>query len=166
MKRILILTLLVALTRSMMAQKFGHVDAQTLMQMMPGTEKANLEYEKKAKELQGVLEGLQKEYNMKVKQYQENPPATESGQQLLIREIQTLEANQQEFAKTANDELVATEQRLMEPLINAAKEAIEAVGKEGGFTYIFDSSVGVLLYEGGGEDIMPLVKSKLGIVEE
>ena len=36
------------------------------------------------------------------------------------------------------------------------------VAKENGYTYIFDSAVGVTLYE-GGDDILPLVKKKLGL---
>ena len=40
--------------------------------------------------------------------------------------------------------------------------AIEEVGKAHGFTYIFDSSMGATLYN-GGEDVTGLVKTKLGI---
>ena len=54
------------------------------------------------------------------------------------------------------------ETELFQPIFDAAKEAIETVAKENGYTYIIDESVGVLLYA-GGDDILPLVKTKLGI---
>ena len=54
---------------------------------------------------------------------------------------------------------------LMKPLVDRAKKAIEEVAKENGYSYIFDTSTGVgaLLYTPESDDIMPLVKKKLGI---
>ena len=49
------------------------------------------------------------------------------------------------------------------PMIQKVQQAIEEVGKEHGFTYIFDSSMGATLYN-GGEDVSSLVKTKLGNV--
>ena len=44
------------------------------------------------------------------------------------------------------------------------QNAIKAVGAEGGYTFIYDMSMGVVLYAGNGaEDVTPLVKAKLGI---
>jgi outer membrane protein len=51
----------------------------------------------------------------------------------------------------------------LKPIIDKAKKAIEDVAKENGYTYIFDSSVGVLLYYENSDDIMTLVKKKLGL---
>ena len=59
-------------------------------------------------------------------------------------------------------ELGAMEARLLEPMIERAREAIQAVGAEEGFTYIFDTSSGATVYE-GGEDVISMVKAKLGL---
>ena len=40
--------------------------------------------------------------------------------------------------------------------------AIEEVGAEQGFTYIFDTSAGATVFN-GGEDVLALVKAKLGL---
>ena len=37
------------------------------------------------------------------------------------------------------------------------------MGKENGYTYIFDAGVGAVLYSQDSDDIMPLVKKKLGL---
>ena len=47
-------------------------------------------------------------------------------------------------------------------MIKRVRDAIEAVGLEQGFTYIFDSSMGATLYN-GGEDVTDLVRTKLGM---
>jgi outer membrane protein len=68
----------------------------------------------------------------------------------------------QDFSQTAQSAIAQLEEELLTPMIDRAKKAIEDVGAENQFTYIFDSSTGVTLYN-GGEDIMELVKKKLGI---
>ena len=48
--------------------------------------------------------------------------------------------------------------------IDKAKKAIEDVAKENNYNYVFDSGVGVLLYQRDSDDIMPMVKKKLGLL--
>ena len=52
---------------------------------------------------------------------------------------------------------------MLKPIVDRAKKAIEEVGKENGYTYIFDAGVGAVLYSQDSDDIMPLVKKKLGL---
>ena len=52
----------------------------------------------------------------------------------------------------------------MQPIMDKALNAIKAVGKENGFTYIFDMSQGGILFNADNtEDVLPLVKKKLGL---
>ncbi len=58
---------------------------------------------------------------------------------------------------TARDEL-------LHPIYEKATNAIKEVGKENGFTYIFDlNSGGVVYVAETSEDVLPLVKKKLGL---
>ena len=43
------------------------------------------------------------------------------------------------------------------------QQAIADVAKENGYSYIFDVSAGALLYQPDSDDILPLVKKKLGL---
>ena len=53
---------------------------------------------------------------------------------------------------------------LLKPLLDRAEAAIKTVAKENGYSYIFDSSKGgAVLYSPESEDVLPLVKAKLGI---
>ena len=56
------------------------------------------------------------------------------------------------------------QQELMTPIIKKAAEAIEKVGKEQGFIYIFDLSVGGVAFKSANSiDVLPLAKQVLGI---
>ena len=48
-------------------------------------------------------------------------------------------------------------------MLEKANTAIEAVAKENEYSYILDTSAGVVLYFPETDDILPLVKTKLGI---
>ena len=52
---------------------------------------------------------------------------------------------------------------VIQDLNKITKEAIKQVARDGGYAYIFDTSMGATLYDEGGDDIMPLVKKKLGL---
>ena len=79
------------------------------------------------------------------------------------REIQDMAARIEEFQQNAQKQLQDREQELLKPVIDRAKKAIEEVAREGGYTYILDAGTAAILYDGGGDDIMPLVKKKLGL---
>ena len=59
--------------------------------------------------------------------------------------------------------MAAKEQELLEPILSKARKAIEEVAKEGKYTYIFDKTGGTILYANESEDVLPLVKKKLGL---
>ena len=68
----------------------------------------------------------------------------------------------EQASSEASEAVRAIKHRVMLEQAQSVRDAIEAVGKEQGFTYIFDTSTGVTLYN-GGEDVTDLVKTKLGM---
>ena len=52
---------------------------------------------------------------------------------------------------------------LVQPFIDKAKAAVKEVAKENKYTYIINSIEDVVLYSEASDDVMPLVKKKLGI---
>jgi outer membrane protein len=80
------------------------------------------------------------------------------------KEIVDLQERLQNFQQTAQQDIQQKEAELWQPVIDKANNAIQEVGKENGFTYIFDVSAGVVLYFSPESiDVLPLVKTKLGI---
>ncbi len=147
------------------AQKFGHIDFAKLYSIMPGQDTAQSAYEKYAKNLQMQMQTMQGELESKFMDYQANM-ATMSDiiKQTKEKEIQDLQARIEAFNVSATEDLQAKEAQLTKPLIDRARKAVQDVAKANGYTYVFNGAEGLLLYAEPADDIMPLVKKKLGIL--
>jgi len=166
MKNTLMIALAVMLTTTVTAQtqKFGHIDSDVLMELMPEKAKAEKDMEAFAKEFQGALEAMAKEYEAKVTDYQsKEKDMTSLVKQTKVKEITDLERRIQEFQGQAQGEIQKKEQELLAPIIEKARKAIDAVATEKGYTYVFDNSTGVLLFAKDSENIIAEVKAKLGL---
>ena len=181
MKKITFLTLLCALTLSSIAQgdsyvsdvltttvktenKFGYIDSQELLMLMPERKTAETEVQEFAKSLESQLGSMTAEYQQSVQEYQANESTyTDLVKQDKVAEITGLEQRIQAFQQNAQQSLQAKEQELLEPILSKARKAIEDVATEGDFTYIFDKSIGSILYAKESENVLPLVKKKLGL---
>ena len=163
MKKITFLALLSFLTLSSIAQnKFGYIDSQELLLLMPERKTAETAVQEFAKSLEAQLGSMTAEYQERVQEYQANE-ATYSDlvKQDKVAEITGLEQRIQTFQQNAQQSLQEKEQELLEPILSKARKAIEDVATEGGFTYIFDKSQGSILYAKESENVLPLVKRKL-----
>ena len=161
------LVLLCALPFSLMAQevKLGHVNSQEILTLMP--ERAVIE--KKINDLQTQWEKelvkMREEYYAKVKEFQEKqatmPESIKSARQ---GEISDLEQRISTFNQTASEDLRKKQQELFTPVIDKVKKAINEVGSENGYLYIFDLSTQSIIYQSPkSNDLTPLVKKKLGL---
>lgn len=165
MKKLFIAFIAIALASPVFAQqKFGHVDSAALLELMPEKKKAEAELESFAKEFETALQDMAKEYEGKIQSFQANEKSmVETVRNTKMREIADLERRIQEFQQQAQDEISKKEQEVLTPIIDKARKAIDEVAKEKGYTYVFDSSLGVLLYADDSEDVMADVKAKLGL---
>lgn len=164
MKHILLLAFVALLGMTdAVAQKFGHLDAQDILLTLPERAEAQTSIEAAAAEYEAEVSRMQSELETKFADYQAKAATwPDAIRQQKERELQQLDAGLQEFGMTIQNDLAQMEQQLLAPMIERVRDAIEAVGKEQGFTYIFDTSTGVTLYN-GGEDVTDLVKTKLGM---
>ena len=88
---------------------------------------------------------------------------TEAMKEVKVKEIKDLEARIESTNQSAQEKVEKKRQDLLQPIIDKADKAIKGVAAEKGFDYIFDTSSGTLLHVKAADDIMPLVKAKLGI---
>jgi outer membrane protein len=146
------------------ASKIGHVDFAKVLEQMPGQDTVKTVMEKYVQSLQGELQTMQSELELKNADYQKNV-ATMSNiiKTTKEKEMVDLQDRIQAFQQSAQKELSDKQTELITPFINKAKQAIKDVAKEGGFAYILNGVEDILLYTEGGEDVTPLVKKKLGI---
>ncbi len=165
MKKIILITFLSIVAFNSNAQnKFGHLDSQELLLLMPERKAAENSIADFAKTLEAQLSAMSAEYQQGLQEYQEN----EANYNDLVKkdkeaEILGLQQRIQTFQQDAQQSLAAKEQELLEPILSKARKAIEEVGKEGKYTYIFDKTGGTILYANESENVLPLVKKKLGL---
>lgn len=153
------------LSTAVFGQKLGHINSNELLLAMPERTSVENNIKTYAQDLESQLGTMTKEYQAKVQRYQSNEATmTDAIKQDKIKEITNLEERISEFQQSAQKDLQTKEETLLKPIIDKAKKAIEDVAKENNYTYIFDAGVGVLLYQKESDDIMPLVKKKLGLL--
>ena len=165
MKKITFLALLSVLTLSSIAQnKFGYIDSQELLTLMPERVTAATEVESFAKSLQAQLGSMEAEFQQMQQEYQANESIyTDLVKQDKESEIQGLYQRIQTFQQNAQKSLQTKEQEMLEPILAKARKAIQDVATEGNYTYIFDKSIGSILYAKESENVIDLVKKKLGL---
>ncbi|WP_420461378.1 OmpH family outer membrane protein [Neolewinella sp.] len=156
--------LLLALT-GLHAQKYGHLNFAILISELPGTEAA--EAELKAFNDAAVAKGEQMVVDLKARvaeveaQREELPPVRveELRQELSAERDKIVQYEQQ-----MGIDVERKRQELLGPVIQQAREAVEAVAEENGYQLIFDTSrFNTVLYGQDSDDIKPLVRAKLGM---
>lgn len=144
--------------------KLGHINSNELLKAMPEMTKAEKAIQDYAKTFQETLQGMGKEYEKKVQEFQaQEKTMTDALKDVKIKEIQDLQARIETTNQSAQEKVEAKRQELLQPIIDKADKAIKDVAKEKGYNYVFDSSVGALLYAEDSDNILAFVKAKLGI---
>lgn len=144
--------------------KLGHINSDSLLKIMPGRDSAIASIQSEAEVYQKLLTTMNTEYETKATEYQTNyNTLSELIKQTKLAELQDLQSRIEKFQTSASDSLQKKQTALLQPIIDKAKTAIEDVAKENGYTYIFDSALGIILFSTDTDDIMTLVKKKIGI---
>ncbi|MDX9769409.1 MAG: OmpH family outer membrane protein [Tenuifilaceae bacterium] len=170
MKRFAMFMLAAALlfTGSVFAQtapKFAHINGQELLSIMPDRDSAEAKLNAYGQDLQEQIEELHVEYNNKLQTYmQRRETFTDAIREARERELTSLQQRIQEFEQTAQQDFQRMQGELMRPLMEKADAAIRKVAKQEGVIYVFDLSVGSVVYFSDDSiDLMPFVKKELGI---
>ena len=150
---------------SAQAPKIAHVNTSEIMEDMPGRAKAEKDLETYYNELQEQLRTMYAEYQTKLQDYQANAETMSNlVKQSKEKELVDLESRITAFQNNAENEFDAKRAELLKPLLEKIQNAINAVGKEKGYTYIIDTATGATVYIGADAvDVTKDVKAKLGI---
>lgn len=172
MKRyILMLASLIIMAFAAQAQtKVGWTNVELIMTYMPQTKLIEKELATLEKKLGEQLEVKQRYYQQKLLEYME---AKEKGiitpemDAIAVKELGRLEGEVQSGVAAAQESLMKKRMTMLQPLQTAIQTAIDAVAKEGGYTYILNNSVGSgvpsILYGQESEDVTIRIAKKLGI---
>jgi outer membrane protein len=165
--KLLLIVSLVSFSGAVKAQelKFGHINVQELIQVLPDKKAADDKLQAEAEVLQTRMQKMSEEHDTKFKEYlAQRDSLPELIRATMEKEIQDIEQRLQNYQTMAQQSLSKKEQELYKPILEKIQQAIDAVGQEQGFVYIFDLSSQVVLYHSEKSvDCMPFVKAKLGI---
>lgn len=165
MKKIFLLLAIITSVATF-GQKFGHINSNELLLAMPENQQAREALQQHSKELETQMMAMQAELEQKYNDYL----ATKETLSLLIQQTRETELNDlntriQSFQQTAQQDLQTKEADLLKPIIEKARNTIRAISKEKGYTYVFDTSTGALVFwPEDSDDLLPIVKTKLGIL--
>ena len=144
--------------------KLGHINSTDLMEIMPGRDSAQAVLQKEATEAEEHISLMQQELEAKYNRYHERQEGwSQQIRESEMNQIQDMNKRIYEYQQSAQKQLQDRQEELFKPIVDRAKAAIAEVAKENGYSYIFDSAVGALLYQEDSDDILPLVKKKLGL---
>ncbi|MBR6757443.1 MAG: OmpH family outer membrane protein [Bacteroidaceae bacterium] len=160
-----IIALLCCLPMTMVAQslKFGTVNTTDVITAMPERIEAEKQMQDLTKRYEDEFVKLQEDFQKKYQEVQAmGDTVPETIKMRRYEELQAMDQRIQSFRQVAEQDLAKKQEELFIPIQQKLMDAINAVGSENGFTYIFDANAAY--YKGiGNEDVTPLVKTKLGI---
>ncbi|MCM1519389.1 MAG: OmpH family outer membrane protein [Lachnoclostridium sp.] len=159
-KRLLI-AIMIALPMSLFAQKYGVINTQALMESMPEIKTINEQIQASTTKYEEEFSKLQTEFQKKFEEFQaleESTPQTIKERRM--QEMQELENKINQFRQTAQQDLQRQQQQLMAPVQEQVMKAIQTIGEEGGYTFIFENMIPVYIGK-DVTDVTDAVKARL-----
>lgn len=141
-KILLVLALFLAIPFASFAQgKFGVVNVQKVLEAYPAYTQMLTDLQASAKKYDDEFKKLQGEFQAKMQEFDALDASTPEGIKARRQEeLQTLYERLQGYQVTAQQDLDRQQQTLMAPIQQRLVESINAVGDEGGYVFIFEST--------------------------
>ena len=162
------LVMLLALPMGVFAQnlKFGHINAQEIITVMPEFTKAQNDIQTLEKQLTAELQRTQEEFNKKYQEFQQAiakdslPPNIAERRQ---KELQDMMQRQEQFQQDAQQQMAKAQNDAMAPIYQKLDNAIKAVGAAEGVIYIFDLARTSIPYVNESQSINLTIKVKANL---
>ncbi|HVI43757.1 MAG TPA: OmpH family outer membrane protein [Chitinophaga sp.] len=161
---LLLVVIVVMGMRTIEPSKMAHIDMQELITSMPEAKIAFASLQKYQDSLTKDGQALLKEYMDKEKAFTASEKTLSPAiREAKIKELQTAQNSIQEYNGRMEQLLAARQQKITQPIIQKAQKAVNTVAAEKGIAYVVDNSKDVLVVAPGSDDLLPVVKTKLGI---
>jgi outer membrane protein len=142
--------------------KIGYISTEELINAMPEADQANSALQDYQSSLQqqgnDYLQELNEKDSLFVKDSSKLSPAAK---ELRRNDLVALYQKVQNWNQTSQQLLGEKQQTLLAPIRTKALATIKDVAKDNGYTYIFDAAA--VIVSPPGDNILPLVKKKLGL---
>lgn len=163
-KTITTLLLAIAVIFSMQAQKFGYVNSAELIRSLPEVKTADAQLETYQKELFTKGEQMMKAFEDGYKAYMAKVNSGELSQLQMQQDEAKLTEEQQKiqaYEQEVQQLLTVRKQELYQPILDKVQKVLDAFGKEMGYTMIFDTSLGSLLFVEEADNLLSAIQAKL-----
>jgi outer membrane protein len=148
------------------AQSFAYVNTQEILQSLPDVKEANANIETFRNQLinlgQKKVETLRAKYT-ELEQKQAQGDISPKQLELEAQKLKEDEMKIAEFEQESQQRIMEKSEELLKPIRDKVQKAIDDVAKENGYTYVFDASLGFILYAEESTNASAKVKSKLGL---
>lgn len=163
MKKSFVIIAALLLSLAANAQKFGYVNTQELFMLMPELKDVQTRMDSLNKQYENLLMQMQEEYQKKLQDYQQKQNTMpEAMRQIQEEELYSMQQRLQTTYQTAQQDVEQKRTEFLKPVHERMGKAIQDVGAANNYTYIFDSAAAVYIAP-DADNVMPLVKTKLGI---
>lgn len=142
--------------------KIGYISTEDLISDMPEAEKADNDLKQYQADLTQQGQDMMRDLSMKDSLFvRDSMKLSASMKEIKRGELIDLYQKVQNWNQQAQEMYQRKAQEMIAPLRTKALDAIKAVAKESGYAYVFD--INSVIVAPPADDILPLVKKKLGI---
>lgn len=167
LKKLLIVCIALAPLAAMAQDvKLAYINTQEVFSAMPELSGIETQLSTKQEEITKNGQALIDEFNKKVEEFDKAPATSESLQQDQQKQLAQIQERYQVYVQNSQQEMNQLQQQLLEPLNKKIADAIQAVGSENNYTFVFDVATmqsPIVYVSPTATDITPLVKTKLGL---
>lgn len=149
---------------SLLGQKFGHIDSQKFISELGAAKQIDGELKVYREQLIAATNKLQEALDQKAKAFEKDYTDGLFSKKVAEEKYAALEKEQQGiFQRRQEDEqnMLKRREDLYRPIFMQVEKAIKIVGKEMGYTFIFDSSYYNAILYIESEDVSAAVKAQL-----
>jgi len=162
LKKLVILFLVLAPLGVFSQDKLAYINTQEIFAQMPELKDVESKLATKQEEIKKNMTALETEFQTKIQELAGPSGSVDNLTEDQQKQLQDIRQRYETYLESSDKEFGELRQQLLTPLQQKMQKAIQEVGAEGGFTYIFE--LGVIPYTStSAVDAGKLVKTKLGI---
>src|SRR5687767_12779481 len=147
--------------------KVGYADVDYIFSQMPEAKQIDTELKSLQTQLKNQIDAKYQDFQKKFADYQANlNTMIEAVRSNTERELQQMQQNIEKLQQDAQTSVQNKQTTLMAPVYKKVGDAISAVAKENGYSFILSQQIGgldVILYGDEKMDVSDLVLKKLGV---
>jgi len=144
--------------------KIGYINTDVLISLMPEAARVDSQLREYQQSLQLQGQALTVDADKKRDDYfKDSATLSASMKEIRRDELVKLYTRLQSYDQEAQEKASRYAQDKIAPVREKAMDAIKAVAKEKGYSYVIDESTNAILVAPPGDDLLPAVKAKLGI---